>query len=246
MPEVQATTGSKYSRDKTGLLKLTLKFIVSQAGDAEPWDVLDTFFPSDVPGNVEEVNRNADKRDDGDWDLIIEFGGGDETKFKEDVDLDHAGAEDPIETFPEFDELAKKWGAKFDPQDPDKFDGWKRKIKDPKGGSAIKNPLYGFTHFLNDGAVLRITFNRKNYDSKFLRNLCKTERPQISNPRLAAMTEAPDGKTWLKKSVKVGFHGGCFQYVIEYLLGVWVPDVYAPKNPGSGGLTTGSLTSGSL
>lgn len=96
---------------------------------------------------------------------------------------------------------------------------------------------------------MRITFNLKTYEPRFLRNLCKIEQPTIKNARLAAMAEAPDGKTWLKKSVKVSFQGDAFQYVLEYLLsgaGGWVPDVYGPKNPGRGGLTTGSLTTGAL
>lgn len=243
-----ATVGSKFNRDRTGLRKLVLKFIVSR-GDSEPWDLLDTFLPTDLPGDVDEIDRSATKREDGDWDLEVQFGGGSESSFKEDAELDWSGSEDPIESFSNFATLAAKWGAKFDPQDPDKFDGWKRKIKDPKGDGMIPNPLYGFTHFLNDGAVLRVTFNLKTYDPNQLRNLCRIDRPTIKDSRLSGMTTAPDNKNWLKKSVKVQFHGAAFQYVIEWLLsglGGWVPDVYNPKNPGSGGLTTGSLTTGSL
>lgn len=231
MAEFMKSPGSNYSRDRTGIVRVTQHYV--SIGDATEAD-LDAFNPPDAPTGLEEVDRKGTLRDDGDWDLSISYAGGDESRFKEDVEIDWAGAEDPIETFPYFDQLAKKYRAIFDPQDPARFTGWNRTITD--GGEKRKNPLYGFTHFLNDGAVLNVTYNAKNFSAAVLRNLCKIDKPKIKNPRLAAMAEAPDGKNWLKKSVKVSFHGSCFQYQLNYLLsgpGGWVPDVYAPKNNGA-------------
>lgn len=227
--------GTTYHRDKTGLVRYTLLFSTDEAG----YGALQNFIPSSIPPKVNEIDRRATLQQDGSWQLAINYGGGEKELFKEDVDLDWAGAEDPIETHPDFDKLAKKYKALFDPQETAKFTGWDRKIKDPQGSGMIPNPFYGFSHFLNDGAVLRLTFNLEKYDAKFLKNICKIEVPKISDSQLKPMAEAPDGKNWLKKSVKVKFCGGCFQYTLEYLLsgpGGWIPDVYKPKNPGGAGI----------
>lgn len=232
---VNLICGGSFSKDKTRVRRITQKFEVTgpaqHEGD-EPWDELDNFMPAKTPLGLPEVGRQASKEENGSWILEITFEGApDNATFEDEVELDHAGAEDPIETFEKFEALALKWHADFD-QQTQQFKGWKRRIKDKGSGKTIKNPLYGFSHYLNDSVILRVTFNVRDFDPAWLRNICKIDEPRLTNPRTARMKDVPEGRNWLKKVVKVKFKGNIFQYTVEWLLsgpGGWVPDVYNPN-----------------
>ena len=223
---VQATTGSAFNREKTGVRRITLRHYVGLEDGEEPWNTLDTWLPDTLPFGLPCIGRNAEKQDDGDWLLTLIFEGvpeGDDTL--DDAELDNAGVEDPIETHPQFDALAKKYGAIFEGE---KFDGWKRKIKDPTTGRIGANPIYGQSHYLNDNSVLRVTFNETEYTASHFRNLCRIDTPRVPTGS-EALRETEDGKQWLKKKVTAKFRGNVWQYVIEWHQGYWTPDIYNPR-----------------
>jgi hypothetical protein len=234
MAQAQATTGSSRDRDQTGLITCVLHFIIQRgdiAEDDEPWDDLDNFSPAKPPPFTEETSRRSAKRDDGDWDLFITFQGGDESKFRIILEIDHAGSEDPIESFGKFALLKKFYGADVD--EHNRLLGWKLEIKDPQTGKMAPNPFLGTTHFLNDSCIVRFTFNLRKFDIRWLKNMAKKETPPLSNmggkltdDDVKAITQPPDGKSFIKRSVKIGFRGAVWQYSLEYLLGKPVPVVY--------------------
>lgn len=226
---VDAITGSTFNREKTGIRRIALRHYVGMEDGEEPWSTLDSWLPDTLPFGLPCVGRNAEKQDDGDWILTLTFEGLPEgAESQDDAELDHSGVEDPIESFPNFWEkggLAEKYQAQ---PDGEKFDGWKRKIKDPTTGKIISNPIYGQSHFLNDNSVLRVTFNEKEYTAKYFDNLCKIDTPRVPEGS-EVLTEAREGKQWLKKKVTAKFRGNVWQYSIEWLLGYWTPDIYNPR-----------------
>lgn len=234
MPTPLPTEGSKYARDKTGIRSIQLVFIISgptEDGGAEPWDELDNFKPAPPMGLV-EVDRAATKLPDGDWALTVTFEGITSDKAEGAVlEYDNAGVEDPIESFPKFDALAEKWKARLIPgEDGQKeFKGWAFKIKDPDSGKLVVNPLFGTSHFLNNQPVLRVTFAVKEFKTDFLKNICKIVVPEVPEGT-AKNIETPDGKSWLKRSVKASYRGNVWQITIEYALAVWTPDIYRPTS----------------
>lgn len=223
---VTPLAGSNYSREKTGIRKIALKYCVPMDGEDEPYELLDSYVPDETPlGLPLSPVRVSEKEDDGSWTLTLTFEGvPEDAEMVDDAEIDYAGVEDPIETFEGFEAMAKKYGAIFDGE---KFDGWKRKIKDPVTGKVVKNPVYGQTHFLNDVAVLRVTFNEREYTSRYLGNICKIDTPRVPEGS-EALRETEDGKQWIKRKVTVKFRG-VWQYVIEWHQGYWTPDVYNPK-----------------
>ena len=228
---ILATTGSKFSRDNTGIRKVSLVFSIpgpTQDGGPEPWTELDRFMPTDVPAGLEYYDRDADKQEDGSWKLTIVFqGAGENDQLTEDVELDDSSSEDPIESFEDFDALTKKYPAIFDAE-TQKFTGWKRKWKDPTSGNLVRNPIYGTSHFLTGNVVLRVTFNARRIDMSLLQNMRKIDRPRLPE-KAAKLRETPDGMQWLKRSVRMSMKGNVWQFTVEYLLGSWVPDIYQPK-----------------
>ncbi len=228
----QATTGSKFSRDKTGLRKVSLVFIINgpaQDGGPEPWAELNQFKPTGLPAGLEYYDRDATKNEDGSWTLTIVYqGAANDDEFVEDVELDNSSAEDPIETFPEFEALFKKYKGIRDPETK-KFEGWEPKLLNPATGKMGGNPIYGTSHYLTSNTVLRVTFNTRKLDMSLLRNMCKIEKPAHLPEKANDLKEAPAGMEWVKRSVKMSMKGNIWQYTVEWMLGTWVPDIYRVK-----------------
>lgn len=221
-----SVTGGKGGADKTGVIKQALIFCVEQENGQTPWNTLFTWRPSDAPPGLAFTTRDWSQNDDGSWDLTLNYEGlADGEEGKDDAEIDNAGVEDPIETFDKFLALKKKYKGQLDEHNTV---NWPLQIKDASG-NMVRNPIFRQSHFLNDNSVLRVTFNLRDYDSTLLRNRCKID----PNPRVPKgaerLKETHDGEQWLKKKVTVKFHGNVWQYVMEWNLGMWIPDVYSAK-----------------
>jgi hypothetical protein len=223
-----ATTDSQYSRERTGIRKVTVVYIIPRTGETEPYEELDSWVPTARPLNLPETERKATKRTDGDWDLAITFegmpAGAKAVGFAE---LDHSSVEDPIETFEKFDALKDKYKGKVvtNAEGVPKFEGWAYKIDDPQSGEKVKNPMFGTSHFLNDNTVMRVTFAHPKFFRELLRDICKIQKPIVPDGQNELLVPI-ENKTWLKKSVRARWRGNVWEYEIEYLLGNWAPDIY--------------------
>ena len=226
-------TGTSVTRERSRVLHVDLHFIIDgpeNEGDEEPWDQILGFRPATTPVNLPEIARLANKQDDGDWLLVIHYEGlpaGDRGLVL--LEIDHAGSEDPIESFPKYNALAKKWKAY--PLNQGRFQGWQPTIKDPSSGETVQNPMLGTTHYLNDTAILRVSFLTADFDPRILWNICKIDTslvPDKAKPYLVKQ----ENQQWLKRSVKGGFRGNVWQFDIEWMLGTWSPDIYSPTVTG--------------
>lgn len=230
MGEPLPVTGSSFSKDRVGIRSIPLIFIIEgpgEEGEEEPYDELDNYKPT-APLGLVDVGRSAKKLPDGDWELTITFEGvvGDGTTGAV-LEYDNSKVEDPIQSFPQFNLLKDKYKAKLDGDG--QFIGWPLMMPDPAGGGKpVKNPLYGDTHFFNNGTILRITFVLKDFKEDLLQNLCKIDVPQVPEGTQDDI-KTPSGMTWLKVSVKAQNPGNCWRFEIEWMLGVWCEDIYNAK-----------------
>ena len=240
MPTWTPDPRSGFSKDDAGIISITLTTLVAgpaENGGEEPYATLDTLLPASLPYGLPEQlgTRKGTKRDDGDWDLSVTFAGTaegeNENTFKNDienavVELDFSSAEDPIETHPSFllpNGLAAKYKAQFE---EGQFKGWPRKITN--AGKSVDNPIYGQTSWYNPGAILRVTIPSKTFDLDWLKNDGKIDDPKLP-ARYRDLLQLPDGKSWLKRSVKFSEKGNVVQIVIEWIAGNWNPDIYKPR-----------------
>jgi hypothetical protein len=223
------TTGSTFTVDRTGIARIENIFVIdgpAEDGGAEPYEVLYDWEPATKPLGLVAMDRKATKRDDGDWDLVIGFEGAKDFKaLGTTAEIDFASVDSPIETFERFDEFAKKWSAIFDGE---KFDGFKRKIKDPVSGDIIQNPYYGTSRFLETNPVLRIAFGLKDFTAELFKDVGKIAIPIVPEGQ-SYLRDAPDGMNWLKRTIKGSWRGNVWQFNLDYALGSWGPDIYAAR-----------------
>jgi hypothetical protein len=229
------TVGSSFSKDeKTAIRGIKLKYILAGIGD--DFATLDTWLPDTAPLGLPLTNRTATKRDDGDWDLELGFEGIPEdqitkaTTEKERIELDLASAEDPIESFKDFAALRKKYGGTLTEGNAGSVI-WPEKIKGDDG-TQIQNKLFGTSHYLNPGAVLRITRVVLSFDPAVLRNMGKIDFPDINDAQWELIKDLPDDRNWLKKSVRTNIRGNVIELTLEWLLsgpGGYITDIYGPK-----------------
>jgi hypothetical protein len=234
------TVGGSYHREITLIRHIEVKFILggpTNDGDPEPYDILDTFVPQSTPLNLPETDRHATKNDKGEWELTITYEGipatdpipdpGDVLKTGRgaEIELDHVGVEDRLEMSPKYAAIKDKYGGLDDGKG--NLTGWQNPWTDPSTGESTQNPLLGFTHFLNDGVVLRLTFATPTFSADYLKNICKIDPSLIPTPIASAIpTSATYG--WLKRAVKGQFRGNVWKLIFEWELGIWLNDQYSP------------------
>jgi len=228
-----ATVESKFTKERSGLVRISPVFIIPgpiEHGGAEPYELLESWSPDVKPLQLPEVDRDAVKQDDGDWALTINFEGavGDKA-LNPTLEYDIAKVEDPIETFERFEALAEKYKGKIVTDDDGgiEFKGFAYKIKDPSSGKTIVNPYFGTTHFRNNNPTLSVEFGLKEFRAELLRNMSKIATPEVP-PDAASAIETPDGMTWLKTALKASFRGNVWLIRIDYELGRWGEELYAP------------------
>ena len=238
------TVGGSYSRDVTLVRKFDVVFIIGGPeadGDSEPYDVMDSFTPPSTPLNLPETERKGSKNEKGEWLLTITYEGipdtdpipdpGDVLKTGRgaEIELDHVGVEDPLESYPKIIDLVNKYSGLPAGLVGGKLQGWQPQIKDPSTGQMETNPLLGATHYLNDGVVLRLTFATPKFDASYLQNICKIDPALIPPDLLSAIAADATGLySYLKRAVKGQWRGNVWRLTFEWELGKWIPDIYLP------------------
>lgn len=211
-------SGVTFSQDKTGIVTFKVPWIVRQ-----PIELV-TFAPTWVPLGLPVVDRSGTNRTDGDWDLMLTHEGAVAgIKLEETFELDYTSTDEPIETFPKFDALAKKYKAKIV---EDRLEGWPKTLKDDSGNQ-IKNPMYGVTHYSSPGATWTATRILPEFPSDLLDRLGKIASPR-TNGRITP-PKTPRLRNWLKRSVKASWRGNVWSVTESYLLsgdGGFIRDIY--------------------
>jgi len=237
--DITRDNGATFSYDwKTNIWKFDVPYVVTTIAE------LASFSPDFLPMGLPATSRRGGERKDGQWDLSITHEGCVGTSAEKDTaELDYMTAEDPIETFEKFVELAKKYKAKFAPDNPDKLESWPKTIS-IDGGDKEKNPVYGTTHFRNPSPIWRVTLTRKTLSLSVLRALGKICTPMAANGQNPP--ELDDGANWLKSSVKASYKGNVWVIVIEFIgsgPGGFVRDIYGSTS-GSGDIQDDDYTMG--
>lgn len=228
------TTGSRFSKDQTGLRKIDLVFVVDgpvEHGGAEPYDTLDHWSPA-APMGLAQTNRSSEKDSDGSWKLVITFEGITDGAAGDIVaEIDYAEVDDPIETFEKFNALIEKYKAKDKfYEETGKFQGFPRLLPAATAGAIReKSPVYGLKNFANDNRILVLTFVLREFRADLCKNICKIDKPLYPTGQ-QDLVENLDGKQWLKRTVKIQFRGNAWRYTMKWFEGIWVPDIYQPTN----------------
>ena len=161
---------------------------------------------------------------------------------------DGSDREEPIETHPQWAAIQKQYGARpFGPSDPSRF-YFPAKYKD-SSGKEVANPLFGATHYMTIGMLWTATYAVKQVPQDIWKRV-----DTIDTPRGNAIVQAPQLKAprnWLKLAPGLQQRGNVIQITERWMASGkngWNPDVYSEKTGAGGGtgLTTGTLTSGSL
>lgn len=213
MPEPRQLDGSTFS-SKSRICSFQMRWLVASMEE------LDTFEPPSLPLGLPITDRKG-VLDNGDWILTLTHEGvRDGVEVEETFELDGSTSEEPIETLPDFQALAKKYKAVMD---GDKLEGWSQTVT--IDGKAVKNPLLGVTAYLATGAVWRRSFGTPDFPDGLLKELgcIYTPTGAKSPPAL------PEGRTWLKRSLKAVWRGNIWQVTEEGLAsgpGGWNRDIY--------------------
>lgn len=215
--DIRRLNGATCSVDKNGVASFKIPYVVSTEAE------IISFAPPRRPMNLPIVGREATE-DNGDWILTLNFEGlpdsSKETEIEEVYELDGSTSEDPIETHPDFELIAKKY--RWDREERE----FSQKVN--VDGKLVRNPLAGASAYLNVGAVWRRTFGARDFPEGLLRALGCIDEPQGKRkpPRM------PDGRNWLKRSVKATWRGNVWTISEEWLgsgRGGWNRDLYRSK-----------------
>lgn len=230
MSEYQQTEGSKFVREKTGIRRFDSVFVIPgprDDGGAEPYEILDTWEPAVKPLGLPFVDRNAVKVPDGDWLLTISSEGAvDDGALDPQVEIDDSSVESPVESFDNFEALAKKYGPIIT-DDDGQFKGWPRKIKDGSG-QMVKNPYFGVSHLLDGNTIVRVTFGLRDFRADLLKGMHKIDpNPLVPEGRGGDIQQLlEEGESFLKKSLKGQYRGNVWLFTLEYWKGKWATDSY--------------------
>lgn len=187
------------------------------------------------------VSRNFKQSEEGGYEVTLHFEGlesesqDDQTTFEFDVSM----SEDPIESHPNFEAIAAKYGwdeverafPKAPPEGTESGSALGKKSK------AKKNPLYGMESYLAVGAVYRKTYAVKRIPSNVLRGIGGiVERP----PGVGQFNLPSTGgkRNWLKLAPKIRRRGNSVEVTEEWMLSGpngWNQDVYSSGQLEGGG-----------
>ena len=209
---------------------------------------------SDLGIGLPLVTRSFKQSEDGGYEVTLHYEGiddepkEDQTTFEFDVSM----SEDPIESHPNFDALAEKYGwdevekafPKFPPGTATS-DGSAL----GKKSKAKKNPLYGTESYLAVGAIFRKTYAVRTIPAGVLRGIGSiVERP----PDIGQfhMPSTGSKRNWLKLAPKIRRRGNSVEVTEEWMLSGpngWNKDIYSSGQLETGGNGSGEgLTTGTL
>ena len=193
------------------------------------------------------VSRGFKQSEEGGYEVTLHFEGleseaqDDQTTFEFDVSM----SEDPIESHPNFDAIAAKYGwddveRSFPKSAPEASESGSALGKKSK---AKTNPLYGVESYLAVGAVYRKTYASRTIPSGVLRGIGSiVERP----PGVGQFNLPSTGgkRNWLKLAPKIRRRGNSVEVTEEWMLSGpngWNKDVYSGGQLESGGDGGGGL-----
>lgn len=227
------------SVDRNGIVSADVPMWVATLSDA-------LNITTDLGLGIPLVSRSFKQSEDGGYEVTLHYEGledeakDDQTTFEFDVSM----SEDPIESHPNFDALAEKYGwdevekafPKFPPGSATS-DGSAL----GKKSKAKKNPLYGTESYLSVGAVFRKTYAVRTIPPGVLRGIGSiVERP----PDVGQFHMPSTGgkRNWLKLAPKIRRRGNSVEVTEEWMLSGpngWNRDIYS-----SGQLESGSDSQG--
>ena len=235
--------------DKNGVITIEVPMWVATLNEALH------VFPS-IEIGLPIVSRNFKQSEDAGYEVTVHFEGltsepnEDQITFEFDVSM----SEDPIESHPNFDSIAQKYGwdevermfPKYAPGSTSSGGALN------KQSTAKKNPLYGTESYLAVGAVFRKTYAGRVIPGGVLRGIGSiVERP----PDIGQFQMPTTGskRNWLKLAPKIRRRGNSVEVTEEWMLSGpngWNKDIYSggqlDDSSSGGGLTSGGLTTGSL
>lgn len=231
--------------DKNGIVSVDVPMWVATLGEALRASV-------DLGLGIPLVSRNFKQSEEGGYEVTLHYEGledeakDDQTTFEFDVSM----SEDPIESHPNFDAIAEKYGwdevekafPKFPPGGTSDGGALSKKTK------AKKNPLYGTESYLAVGAIFRKTYATRTIPPGVLRGIGSiVERPpDIGQFRLPSTGSK---RNWLKLAPKIRRRGNSVEVTEEWMLSGpngWNKDIYSSGQLDGGDSSGGGLTSGGL
>lgn len=238
--------GTGGSVDRNGIVSIDVPMWVGTLSEALS---VSATLDLDIP----LVSRSFKQSEEGGYEVTLHYEGidyqpkEDQTTFEFDVSM----SEDPVESHPNFDAIAEKYGwdevekafPKFPPGGTSDGGALSKKTK------AAKNPLYGTESYLAVGAIFRKTYAARTIPASVLRGIGGiVERP----PDIGQfhMPSTGSKRNWLKLAPKIRRRGNSVEVTEEWMLSGpngWNKDIYSAGQLESGGDSGGSgLTSGSL
>lgn len=218
------TTGTKGTRDETGLLSVSVPYYVPSEGDiltvgAEP------------PLGLKEVGRTwGDVEGMSGFEVVVEYEGFEDGRDEgdtESIEFDPSFAEEPIESHPAFLLLKARYGGTLD--DKGKVQ-WSETYKPTNGAlqsggsTEKKNPLFGVSTYLSLKSVFRRTYTVRDLPNDLLENIGEIVES------LPDGFPTPSGRNWLTMPPKVTLRGNAYQITEELILsppgGKWPPGVH--------------------
>lgn len=213
-------SGTTGSRDKTGLLSITIPYHVDRLEEVLTVGLTPPF-------GLTEQDRKWDDIEGSGFEVSVTYEGLEDGKDEgnTEYDFDPSFSEEPIESHPLIEELVDR----YDGQVKDNKVTFPSTIPDDSGGlgggdgGERSNPLAGLTTFLSLRSVFRMTYTRKKLPKNLLRDI-GTIKSGLPNS-----FPTPAGRDWIVMAPKVSERGNAFQITEEWMMsppGGWPENVY--------------------
>jgi len=215
------TTGLKGSRDKTGLVSITVPFYV---------ETLDEAFRvgGSPPVGLHEDSRSIEDVEGAGYVVHITYEGLESGKDEgtTDYEFDPSFSEEPIESHPLIQELVDRYQGEVDPKT--------KKVTFPAtlagGGSGLDgsgnekpNPLAGLSTYVSLRSVFRTTYTARKIPPRLLKEIGTVKSS------LPGGFPTPSGRDWLVMPPKISKRGNAYQISEELMMsppGGWPKSIY--------------------
>jgi len=239
--------------DKIGVVSMVVPFHVDALIEAI------TYRPALADITLPIVSRSFKQSEEGGYEVSVTYEGVEEDPNMKVFELDGSMAEESIKTHPKFESLKTKYGwdealNTFSEYPPDSTSGGSGGLSGGNSPNATptKSKMYGVESWLVAGAIFRLNYSTNGMPGGIWNGIGTVQNPpQIGRFGLPSLGK----RNWLKLAPKVKLRGNCVEITEEFMLSGplgWFKEIYdaAQLSDGSGGgssgLTTGTLTSGTL